>query len=288
MADELVKIDPVKFTDNEIALIKRTVAEGATDDELALFLYQARRTQLDPLARQIHFVKRGGKATIQTGIDGYRLVADRSGKYAGNDNPVYEGEAEFGQGNDAGAAPLKATVTVWKMVAGQRVGFSATAYWYEYYPGDTGAGFMWRKMPCLMLGKVAESLALRKAFPAELSGVYTQEEMAQADREDDRQTGGMAPAIPYKPADDAATGRVDVGNGKSAAPAGFVQALESVTPGMTAAGRKTLVNEVGRELYKTKWVNAWADYPRTTEGPLNQEQIDGLLVTVEDRAKKEK
>lgn len=161
------------FTPDQIDLVKRTVAKGTTDDELALFLYTAKKTGLDPLVRQIYAVKRTGKSgpqmTIQTGIDGYRLMADRTGKYAGNDDPVYDNEKD----------PKKATVTVYKMVNGERCGFTATARWDQYYPGDL-QGFMWKKMPHLMLGKCAEALALRKAFPAELSGVYVKEEMEQA------------------------------------------------------------------------------------------------------------
>jgi len=160
------------WTPAQVDLIRRTVAEKATNDELALFLYQAHRTGLDPLARQIYCVKRGNRATIQTGIDGYRLLAARTGAYAGNDDPEYLGEEE--------GHPLQATATVWKIVAGQRCPFTATARWSEYrVEGDSG--MMWRRMPYLMLGKCAESLALRKAFPAELSGLYTDDEMAQAD-----------------------------------------------------------------------------------------------------------
>lgn len=159
-----------EFDQEKVDLIKRTVAAGASNDELALFLHQCRKTGLDPLARQIYFVKRQGKGTIQTGIDGYRLVADRTGAYAGNDDPEFD---------DAEGLPKWARVTVWKMVVGQRCPFTATARWTQYYPGDQ-QGWAWKKMPHLMLGKCAEALALRKAFPAELSGVYTTEEMAQA------------------------------------------------------------------------------------------------------------
>ena len=176
--------DLVTFDDDKVSLIKRTVAKGATDDELALFLHQSRRMGLDPLARQIHFQKyrnkRGGyDVSFITTIDGYRLIADRTGCYAGNDEPVYEGSQHVRAFGDTYTVPSKATVTVWKLVAGQRVGFSASAYWDEYYPGDKG-GSMWRKMPHVMLGKVAEAAALRKAFPADLSGAYTREEMDQA------------------------------------------------------------------------------------------------------------
>lgn len=161
------------FTPEKVDLIKRTVAQGATDDELELFLYQSQRTGLDPLARQIVFskfnTKNGPRVSIITSIDGYRLLADRTGKYAGNDDPIFEGEPN----------PIKASVTVYKLVSGVRCPFTAAARWSEYCPSD-GKDFMWRKMPHLMLGKCAEALALRKAFPAELSGLYTDTEMEQA------------------------------------------------------------------------------------------------------------
>ena len=171
------------FDDGQIGLIKRTVAEGATDDELAMFLHQCKRTGLDPLARQIYFqkynTKNGARVSIITGIDGYRLVASRTGDYAGNDSPEFEGKLEQTRYNKSFNAPYKATVTVWKFVRGHRVGFSSSAYWLEYYPGDK-KGAMWEKMPHVMLAKCAESAALRKAFPADLSGVYTSVEMQQS------------------------------------------------------------------------------------------------------------
>lgn len=163
------------LTHDQVELIRRTIAKDATADELSLFLYQARRTGLDPLARQIHFVKRQGKGTIQTAIDGYRLIADRTRAYAGNDDAVFSGVEEVGQH----AFPAQATVTVWKIVQGVRCPFTSTARWSEYCPTAPN-DFMWRKMPHTMLAKCAEAQALRKAFPAELSGVYVDQEMHQA------------------------------------------------------------------------------------------------------------
>lgn len=166
----------VAFTAAQKELIKQIVPHDTTTAELQLFLYQAARTGLDPLARQIYAVKRDGKMVIQTAIDGYRLIADRTGKMAGSDDPVFD------EGTDG--FPVKATVTVWKIAAdGVRYPYTASARWVEYAPADLSnkAAFMWRKMPHGQLAKCAETLALRKACPAELSGVYTDDEMAQAD-----------------------------------------------------------------------------------------------------------
>ena len=158
------------ITPAQVDLIKSQIAKGATDDELKLFLHVADKSGLDPLSRQIYFIKRSGKMTIQTGIDGFRAVADRTGQYVGSSDPVFE---------DNGKIPAKATVTVNKVVGGVVGNFTATARWEEYYPGKS-QGFMWDKMPHTMLGKCAEALALRKAFPAQLSGLYTGDEMDQA------------------------------------------------------------------------------------------------------------
>jgi phage recombination protein Bet len=145
--------------------------------DFMLFLYQCKRTGLDPLARQITPVFRNAKQpdgsfkevmSIQTTIDGYRLIAERSGLYAGSDDAIYDAEDQ--------AHPNKATVTVYKLnkQTGERMPVTATARWSEY----VGTGPMWNKMPYLMIAKCAEALALRKAFPQELSGVYTREEMS--------------------------------------------------------------------------------------------------------------
>lgn len=177
--------DLITFDREKIDLIKQTVAEGTTDQQLALFLHQAQRTGLDPLSKQIHCVLRWDnksgtkKMSIQTAIDGYRLIADRTGKYAGSDDYLFNEDLTQYQHLVTGEGqPVTATVTVYKLVGGHRVPFTATAQWDAYFPGDK-QGFMWRKMPYLMLGKCAEALALRKAFPAELSGMYVREEMEQ-------------------------------------------------------------------------------------------------------------
>lgn len=188
------------FTSERVELVKRQVAKGATNDELDLFLYNCQRRGLDPLSRQIYFVKRGDKVSFQTAIDGFRLIADRTRLYAGSDDYRFdEGLNEYQHIQTERGKPVTATVTVYKMVQGQRVPFTATGRWDEYYPGDRG-GMMWNKMPYLMLGKCVEALALRKAFPEELGGLYVKEEMEQANgpieaeyREADAQPGQPDP-----------------------------------------------------------------------------------------------
>ena len=135
-------------------------------------------TQLNPFRKQIHFIRRGNSYTIQVGIDGYRSIADRTGLYAGSDDYVFDYLNGDGSINKE---PVKATSIVYKLVGGVRCAFSASARMSEYKPNDVKMQFMWNKMSHLMLGKCAESLALRKAFPNELSGTYTDEEMQQAD-----------------------------------------------------------------------------------------------------------
>ena len=180
VAENKTGVPALTFTPEQIELIKRTVCKGATDDEFALFLYTATRLGLNPLAHQIHAVKRYDSASgrevmaIQTGIDGYRLNADRTGKYAPGREPsfVYEGKNV-----------VSATAYVKKLVGGTWHEVAATAHMSEYAAKkkDGTLTNMWATKPHIMLAKCAEALALRRAFPAELSGLYTDDEMQQAD-----------------------------------------------------------------------------------------------------------
>lgn len=181
---DLTKTDKsLVLTGDQKELIKNTVAQGCTDDELKLFFYQCERTKLDPFSRQIHMVKRGNKATIQTGIDGFRAIAERSGAYAGNDEYTFNGGlTEYECSVKKVTRPHSATATIKKVVGGVICEFTASASWDAYCP--KGSDFMWKKMPFLMLGKCAEALALRKAFPNDMSGLYTDDEMAQSEKVD--------------------------------------------------------------------------------------------------------
>ncbi len=184
-----------ELTNEQVQLVKNTIAKGASDSELKLFIATANRMRLDPFARQIFLVKRwdsqvnGYVATPQVSIDGFRLVAERTGGYRGQTAPEWCGKD--GKWVDVwlqDEPPAAARVGV------HREGFAEplvrVALYKSYVQvakGKNGApdrpNAMWAKFPEVMLAKCAESLALRSAFPNELSGVYTDSELPEQEYE---------------------------------------------------------------------------------------------------------
>ena len=184
----LVKFD-FSDIDKKKHLIKSMYMKEASDDELELFLRTAEKLQLDPILKQIYAVPRKNKAgvttyTHQTGIDGYRIIADRTGKYCPGRSPTFEY-------NDKKEL-VTATAYVKKLTSdGMWHEVSATVFYDEYVVGyfdkqknTWHPNEFWKDKPHVMLAKCAESLAIRKCFPAELSGVYTTEEMPEAEVHD--------------------------------------------------------------------------------------------------------
>ena len=183
-----VSTEQKEWDSAQVAALRQLGLADAPKGDLALFLHYAQRTGLDPFSRQLYMIGRydsrsgGNRYTIQSSIDGLRIIAQRSGEYAGQTEPLWCGPD--GAWRDVWLEPTPPAAA---KIGVYRVGFTeplyAVATLTSYLPTDkngrpTG---LWAKMPDVMLAKVAEALALRKAFPNDLSGIYTSEEMEQAD-----------------------------------------------------------------------------------------------------------
>ncbi|MEM1415418.1 MAG: phage recombination protein Bet [Myxococcota bacterium] len=184
--------DLVSFEGERLQLLKKRIMPGAPEAEIANFIEFCRTKGLDPFAKQIYAVsrrERNGdqwttKWVYQIGIDGYRSIAHRTGRFDGMSPPEWCGpDGQWHEVWTEKAPPFAARVTVY--LKGARHGFSAVAHFGEYVQrkrnGD--ANSMWARMPANQLLKCAEAAALRRAFP-ELQGTYTDDEMAAADVED--------------------------------------------------------------------------------------------------------
>lgn len=154
---------------------------------IAKFIHTCQRTGLDPLARQIYCIGRLSQGEVgwatQTAIDGFRVIAERSQKYAGQDGA--EWLTESGEWVPVfvkaihGNHPLAARVHVYRHDWKEDKPAVGIATWDEYaqttYKGELTK--MWETRGPGQLAKCAEALALRKAFPQDLSGIFTDDEM---------------------------------------------------------------------------------------------------------------
>lgn len=184
-------------------LIRETFFKEGTKEQFQLFVEVAKRLGLSPLARQITPMIRNSKnkltnkmeptMTIITTIDGFRVIADRSGKYAGQRGPYWCGpDGEWKEAWLEEVAPRAAKVGVLRSDFSEPLWGIAT--WDSYVQthskdGQTRVTSTWAKMPDVMLAKVAEAMALRKAFPNDLSGLYEKSEMDASTPEEETKKG---------------------------------------------------------------------------------------------------
>jgi phage recombination protein Bet len=229
------------WTPDQVQLISSTIAPGCTNDELRLFAYACQRTGLDPFSKQIYAIKRGGKMTIQAGIDGLRAIAERTGQLDGSETYWCGEEGDWRDVWLSSKPPAAAKTIVHRK--GSQHPFVGVARFADY---NAGQG-LWSKMPAAMIAKCSEALALRKAFPADMSGVYTTDEMDQA-TEPVTVTTEAAPALPVAKTKD--TSKTFTAGAAAIAKAKSLQDLEDLQPRMAK---------------------------RLEDGDLTQEQHDKLL-----------
>ena len=174
------------YQQKDIDLIKTTILpKETTDPEMALFLKYCQKTGLDPFTRQIYGLRTKEKFSIMSSIDGLRLVAQRTGEYRGQTAPMWcDKDGKWYDVWIFSEPPTAAKVGVYRQNFIEPVFGVAKFDTYAQRKYDGGLQYNWSKMPDLMISKCAEALALRKAFPNELSGLYTNDEMANFTGED--------------------------------------------------------------------------------------------------------
>ncbi|KKK61550.1 hypothetical protein LCGC14_3013210 [marine sediment metagenome] len=179
-----------EWNKEQIKLLKNTVARGQdlTDDEFLLLGYVSKQAGLDPFLKQIYPVKffstpaKAKILTFLTSIEGYRLIAERTKRYAGRDEYMFnEGISLYHMIEDKKMTPHTATATVYKIMNKERYPTCHSVRWEEFYPSDDNKQWMWKKMGFNQLGKCAEAGALRAAFPNNYKGIYVDVEFDQSD-----------------------------------------------------------------------------------------------------------
>jgi phage recombination protein Bet len=195
------------WTPEQTQLIATTIAPGCSSDELRLFAYACQRTGLDPFSKQIYAIRRSGRMTIQAGIDGLRAIAERTGELDGSHTEWCGDDGQWADVWISAKPPAAAKTTIWRK--GSSHPFTGVARFADY---NAGQG-LWSKMPAAMIAKCSEALALRKAFPANLSGVYSTDEMEQAEVQPVTVTA--APALPAGDAKLFAAGKAAIAKAKT-------------------------------------------------------------------------
>ncbi len=276
------------FSPQDIALLKEQIAKDCSDGELRLFMKVCEGTGLNPFAKQVYAIKRGGRMTIQVSIDGFRLVAQRTGEYQGQRGPLWCGADGLWKDVWLDDDPPEAA-TVGVMRQGFAEPLWAVARWSSYAQSFNGKlSETWKSMPDVMLAKCAESLALRRAFPQELSGLYSEDEMQHLDR---RSRPARRPAALTPPADRPRAATAEQPAPEAAPPAAEEETGEVVNDAQAKAIHSILnllhpKDEQAQaelvEKYEPAAVTGTSVHVRSGEKPLTKAQASRLIKSLND------
>lgn len=170
---------PGELTQQDINNLAKAgiIPTGTPIEQVLIFAKVCREHGLSPFSKEIYLVKYGGNFVAQVGIDGFRRRACETGEHAGTDDPQFNKKSDgtFKTAFDIRAEnkmPETCSVTVYRIISGQRVPFSHTAVFAEFTSGQN----KWKTMPFQMVAKVAEAFALKKGFSDKLRGLHVPEE----------------------------------------------------------------------------------------------------------------
>lgn len=183
--------------ETQLSLVRSMVAKDATQPEFDLMLHMARTYGLDPLTKQIWLVKYGSApASIFAGRDGFLEIGHRSGNFDGMDTKVDTVEQPINRNGVVRPWQYRATCSVF--CKDMKHPITVEVYEEEYTTGRN----LWKDKTRTMIGKVAESQALRRAF--RISGLYSPEEMPEPPTERDITPETHADTLTGKPENKAA------------------------------------------------------------------------------------
>ena len=190
------QIIPLKITQEQISTLAKAgvIPHDTPPAILDVFAHACRQHNLSPFKKEIYLVKYNTKQGPQyhtiVGIDGFRVKAARTGQHAGCDDAKYDMQSNGNHQTAAmvkasGKLPVSCTITVYRIIGGQRCPFTATCLFDEYYPAVSAAALKGERgfskadvMPFNMIHKCTEAKALKMAFSDELAGLHIEEEAA--------------------------------------------------------------------------------------------------------------
>ena len=162
------------WTDRQKKLVFNTVAPGLSPADQALFEAVCLSSGLDPLRKEVYAVVRGGKMSIQTGIDGYLKLANQTKELNGMEVLFFDESGAESEVWVKKTPPAACLVRVYRK--GATYPFTASCRFDAYSQNNN----MWKKFPETMLAKATTTLALRRGFADVISGIASADELDQA------------------------------------------------------------------------------------------------------------